>query len=243
MMRRDFFSNWLENVVIDHEITKSNLDYLDRLINLFMCHKISDACELTLENDDMNLSLLVAQTGGGPAVKQLIQHQLCCWREVEADNFIDERRLRVLMMIGGVAAMEGPNKSVINIFENQNWLKCVALQLWYVSSPIASVTDALIAYEENFENEEANVAMPLPNYKSQLERDRKYFDIRYHLLKLFSQRSHPLETLLHPAGYSTDLMDYRLSFLVAQAIESLGYRHLGDACELYNIIFFYQHFE
>jgi nuclear pore complex protein Nup98-Nup96 len=229
MMRRDFFSSWLENVVEDG--SKSNLDYLDRLINLFMCHKISDACELSLENDDMNLSLLIAQTGGGPAVKQLIQHQLCCWHENSADDFIDERRLRVLMMVGGVPAMEGPNSSAINIFENHDWLKCLALQLWYVSSPVASVTDALIAYEQSFENEEANVAMPLPAYKNQLERDPKYFDTRFHLLKLFSQRSHPLETLLHPVGYTTDLMDYRLSFLIAQVLESLGYRHLGDSCE------------
>lgn len=231
MIRRDFFSNWLENVVIDNEISKSNLDYLDRLINLFMCHKISDACELALENDDVNLSLLIAQTGGGPAIKQLIQHQLCCWHEVNADNFIDERRLRVLMMVGGVAAMEGPDNSAINIFESINWLKCLALQLWYVSSPVASVTDTMIAYEQNYANEEANVAMPLPAYKNQLDRERKYFDIRYHLLKLYSQRGHPLETLLHPAGYSTDLMDYRLAFSIGQVLESLGYRHLGDACK------------
>ena len=231
MMRRDFFSHWLENAVIDNEITKSNLDYLDRLINLFVCHKISEACELALENDDINLCLLIAQAGGGPVGRQLIQHQLCCWHEVEADNFVDERRLKVLMMMGGVAAMKGPKDSSLNIYENNDWLKCLALQLWYVSSPVASITDALIAYEENFENEDANVAMPLPDYEEKHARDGKYFDIRYHLLKLFSQRSHPLETLLHPAGYSTDLLDYGLSFLVAQVLESLGYRHLGDSCK------------
>lgn len=233
MMRRDLLSTWLENVVTDNDVFKSNLDYLDRLINLMMCHKVADACDLAFENSDINLSLLLAQSSGSLAVKQLLQHQLSCWHQVEADEFIDERRLKVLMMISGIQAMEGARNSLLNIFENLNWLKCLALQLWYVSTSVSSVTDAIFAYEQNSQNANANVALPVPSYcKTEDAQNFKYYDLRWHLMKLYSQRSHSMEVLLNPANYSKDLMDYRLSFMVLQVLETLGYRHISESCRL-----------
>lgn len=233
MLRRDLLSSWIESVVTDNDLLKANVDYLDRLMNLLMCHKVSEACDLALNNLDINLSLLMAQSSGGPAIRQLIQHQLASWHEVEADEFIDDRRLRVMMLIGGVPAMDGPKHFAMNIFDQLNWLKCLAIQLWYISSPVASVTDALIAYEQNFQQQDFEVSPPSPFYVDQLEqRDFKYYDIRFHLMKLFSHRSHPLEVLLHPANYTTDLMDYRLSFLLFQTLDTLGYHHLSDSCRL-----------
>lgn len=233
MLRRDFFSQWLENVVTDNDVFKSNLDYLDRLINLMMCHKVNDACDLAFENNDINLSLLLAQSSGSLSAKQLLQHQLSCWHEVEADEFIDYRRLKILMIVSGISAMDGAQNKTLNIFENLNWLKCLALQLWYVSSLVSSVTDAIVAYEQNYQNVNANVANPVPPYCSAKDASKcKYYDLRFHLLKLYSQRSHALEVLLNPANYSKDLMDYRLSFLVLQVLETLGYRHISEACRL-----------
>lgn len=231
MLRRDLISSWIETVVTDNDLLKSNVDYLDRVVNLMMCHKVNEACELALENSDINLSLLMAQASGGPAIRQLVQHQLASWHEIEADEFIDTRRLKIMMMIGGVSAMNGPNQTPINIFDQLNWLKCLALQVWYISSPMASVTDAVVAYEQNFHQDDFDVEPPTPSYVAQLEQaDFKYYDIRFHLMKLFSQRSHPLEVLLHPANYTMDLMDYRLSFLLLQTLDTLGYRHLSESC-------------
>lgn len=233
MLRRDLLSSWCENVVADNDALKSNQDYLDRLINLMMCHKVNDACDLAFENNDINLSLLIAQSSSSLAVKQLIQHQLSCWHQVEADDFIDERRLKILMMVGSIPAMEGAHNTTLNIFENLNWVKCLALQLWYISTSVSSATDSILTYEQNSLNEEANVAMPVPSYcKLEEAINCKFSDIRFHLMKLYSQRSHPLEMLLHPANYSKDLMDYRLSFFVLQILETLGYHHLSESCHL-----------
>lgn len=241
MLRRDLLSSWIESVVIGSDLPTSNSDYLDRLLNLMMCHKVNEACDLALENADFNLSLLMAQSSGGPPIRQLIQHQLAGWHEVEADAFIDDRRLRIMMLIAGVSAMNKNSKrddlnsqseqTLINIFDQLNWLKSLALQVWYISSPVASVTDSVLAYGKIFNQEEFKVAPPLPPYVSQLDqRDFKYYDIRFHLLKLFSQRSHPLELLLHPSTYTSDLMDYRLSFLLLQSLDTLGYHHISDSC-------------
>lgn len=54
------------------------------------------------------------------------------------------------------------------------------------------------------------------------------YDIRYHLLKLYSQRSHPMESLLNPSTHTADSMDFRLSWLIMQQLETLGYHHLSE---------------
>jgi nuclear pore complex protein Nup98-Nup96 len=137
------------------------------------------------------------------------------------------------MMVGGFPAMDGPKNSILNIFDGLDWLKCLALQLWYVSSPTSSITDAVMAYELDFNRDAYEIASPSPSYVKQLDqKDSKYQDIRFHLLKLFSQRGLPLEVLLHPANYTMDLMDNRLAFLILQVLDTLGYQHLSESCRL-----------
>lgn len=225
MLRRDFVSNWLESV-INSDNSKGILEYLDNLTNLILCHKISEACELALENGDMNLSLLIAQISSNHTLREFVKEQFFCWNEIEASEFIDERRMKILMIISGISTLSTSRDSIVNIFENQNWLRCFAIHLWFTSSPIASVTDAVMAYESSFQDEDLNVAIPVFSTKR-----NKYIDIRYHLMKLFSQKSYSLESLLHPAGYSHNETDYSLSFLVSQVLETLDYHHLSDACE------------
>lgn len=57
------------------------------------------------------------------------------------------------------------------------------------------------------------------------------YDLRYHILQLYSKRSHSLETLLNPATHTPDPMDYRLSWLLLQTFEALGYRHCSELSE------------
>lgn len=80
-------------------------------------------------------------------------------------------------------------------------------------APTSSITDALFAYDRTFKAEEFYSLPPSPAY---FERDattkesKTIYDLRYHLLQLYSKRSHPLETLLNPATHTPDPMDYRL---------------------------------
>lgn len=91
--------------------------------------------------------------------------------------------------------------------------------MWYLSSPTSSITDALLAYEKSFKTEEFFSLPPTPAYMeenggshNEHERRKSIYDLRYHLLQLFSKRSHPLESLLNPATHTADPMDYRLRY-------------------------------
>ncbi|XP_038105897.1 nuclear pore complex protein Nup98-Nup96 [Culex quinquefasciatus] len=232
MFRRELFSEWIEEVVTEQsakeKVTKKQ-EYLDQLLELIGTHKVLDACELAFESNDTNLAMLLAQISGGPTVRQLIQHQLSSWQTVEADKFIDPRRLKAFMLIAGIPLLSSTH-GTINIFENLNWLKSLALHLWYLCSPTASITDALVAYEKSFEASEFFALPPTPSYTSRvkLTSPKPIQDIRFHLLKLFSVRSHPLEALLNPATHTSDPSDFRLSWFLLQTLETLGYRHCSE---------------
>lgn len=232
MFRRELFSEWIEDVVTEQS-TKEKLtkkqEYLDQLLELIGTHKVLDACELAFECNDTNLAMLLAQISGGPTVRQLIQHQLSSWQTVEADKFIDPRRLKAFMLIAGIPLLSSTH-GTINIFEDLNWLKALALHLWYLCSPTASITDALVNYEKSFEASEFFALPPTPSYTTRIKMTspKPIQDIRFHLLKLFSVRSHPLEALLNPATHTPDPMDFRLSWFLLQTLETLGYRHCSE---------------
>lgn len=87
------------------------------------------------------------------------------------------------------------------------------MHLWYLCSPTSSVTDVLLTYEESFNAEEFYSSSPTPSYyeNSDLKStNRNLFDLKYHILKLYSKRSHSMESLLNPATHTDDPMDYRL---------------------------------
>lgn len=131
--RRELLSQWLEIVVTEKDAAKraqaAKTSYLDYLLNLLMCHKVADACELAFNNDDINLSLLLSQLSGGPSVRQLIQHQLSSWQDVEADAFIAVERLKAFMLVGGIPLLSSAH-GAINIYEDLDWLKSFAVSIF-----------------------------------------------------------------------------------------------------------------
>ncbi|XP_075145470.1 nuclear pore complex protein Nup98-96 [Haematobia irritans] len=236
MCRRNLLSEWLENTLTDKDLLTRSVSkhtYLEHLLDLIMCHKVTEACELAFSYDDANMSLLLAQLSSGPTVRQLMEDQLAAWNSDKADQFIQVERLKMYMLVAGVSLMASSH-GVINTLEGIEWIKVLAIQLWYLSSPTSSITDALLAYEKSFKSEEFFSLPPTPGYmeNNASNKERKtIFDLRYHLLQLFSKRSHPLESLLNPATHTSDPMDYRLSWLLLQTLEALGYRHCSELSE------------
>lgn len=233
MRRRELVSQWLEEVIAQRRgVGKSREDYLSHLLELLFAHKVEEACELAFNNDDVNLSLLLSQISGGPTVRQLVQHQLSCWQDVEADAFIDAKRMKAYMLVAGTPLLTSTN-GIINVFSDTDWITGLAIHLWYLCSPTLSVTDALMGYEQDFSSADDIVAAPYPPYITdyRIESDKPIRDIRFHLLKLYSKRSHRMEALLNPATHTTDCIDFRLSWFLLQTLKTLGYRHCSPLAE------------
>lgn len=104
------------------------------------------------------------------------------------------------------------------------------MNVWYLCSPTASITDALLKYEEA---SIIDAKAPLPAYLENYNGDNvnRIQDIRYHILKLYSARGYSLEKLLNPATHTADFMDFRLSWLLLQTLKSIGYHHCSALSE------------
>lgn len=129
MLRRDLFSKWIEDTVTEKGLlsrTESQGNYLQNLLKLLAAHKVNEACDLAFNNGDMNLSLLLAQTGSGNVVRALVAKQLQSWRETEADKFVDVHRLKAMMLVSGIATYES-SKGLVNIYEDLDWVKSLAV--------------------------------------------------------------------------------------------------------------------
>lgn len=129
MLRRNLFSKWLEHTVADKNLLKrmqSQGNYLQNLLKLLTAHKVTEACELAFGNGDMNLALLLAQTGGGNTVRALVSKQLQSWHETEADKFVDIHRIKAMMLVSGISTYES-SKGLVNIYEDLDWVKSLAV--------------------------------------------------------------------------------------------------------------------
>ncbi|XP_075227929.1 nuclear pore complex protein Nup98-96 [Lycorma delicatula] len=232
MDRKKAVSTWLETYVnesVKDDLAQVEVNSPEAAFALLTGHQIYEACKMAQDMGDHYASLLVSQVGTGEAVRTLAEKQLCQWVETQADKLIDCIRLKLIMLVAGIPLLQA-TETTINIFDGLDWKRAFALHLWYVCSTSASVTDALLKYESAFDNANCYAASPLPSYSVEWETTsgQALFDVSYHLLCLFSFRSHPLERLLNPATHTSDPIDYRLSWLLMQVLEALGYTHLSE---------------
>lgn len=106
----------------------------------------------------------------------------------------------------------------------------LAFHLWYFCSPTTSITDVMLSYEKTLETTENVEISPRPPYvKTHVVATTKPLkDLRHHILHLYSRRTHPMEALLNPATHTPDPLDFRLSWLMLQFLESIGYTHCSE---------------
>lgn len=213
MCRRSLLSEWLENTLMGKDLLAkkvSNHSYLEHMLELLSCHRVSEACELAFNYDDGNLALVLAQLSSGADFRLLMEEQLYAWQQSKSDKYIDLERLKMFMLAAGVPMMQS-SQGAINLLEDKNWLTVLALQLWYFTAPTSTITDALNAYNKAFKADECYAEPPKPSYKeAPATSGTPIYDLRYHLLQLYSKRTHSLEETLNPITHTSDPMDFRL---------------------------------
>ncbi|XP_066587580.1 nuclear pore complex protein Nup98-Nup96 isoform X2 [Prorops nasuta] len=238
MERREAVGEWLKNViepVIEKEILNITND--EEIIFSKLCAlKLEDACQIARKNGDYCLALLMSQLRSGLPVRELVKQQLALWQKTKVDERLSVERLKLYMLVAAESLIYSVH-GTINVFENLDWRKALAIHLWYLSPPTCSVADALELYEMSFVPEDVEVepyaAKPKPEYKendfdAELSNGRNVYDLCFHLLKLYCTGNHPLEQLLNPLTYTADPLDYRLSWIIQEILVALGYNHLSE---------------
>ncbi|KAG8036803.1 hypothetical protein G9C98_004125 [Cotesia typhae] len=238
MIRKEAFSDWLKTVVeeiVQRELSEINSE--DKIMfSLLSANKLEEACEIARKIGDYTLAIFISQLGGFSCVKELARQAIGLWQLTDVVTNMSMSRLKIYMLAAGEELINlTSNDDIVNVCENLDWKRALAVHLWYLSEPTTSITDVLELYEASFNGDPADIyaAAPLPDYKEEdfepeVLGDKKTYDLCYHLLKLYCLGNHSLEQLLNPLTHTADPFDYRLSWLLQQVIVGLGYSHLSE---------------
>ncbi|XP_050771430.1 nuclear pore complex protein Nup98-Nup96 isoform X2 [Gymnogyps californianus] len=239
--RRKAFSRWLSETAagrIEEEVSLSRHgNHVEAVFSCLTGKRIGEACRLAQQSGDHRLALLLSQLAGSQPIRDLLTMQLVDWHRLQADCFIQEERLRIFALLAGKPVWQLSERISINVCSLLDWKRCMAVHLWYLLPPTASISKALAMYESAFQNTpecEKYACCPLPPYLEDsgcvIEEDdnagRPLRDVCFHLLKLYSNRRYDLDQLLDPRSITSDPLDYRLSWHLWEVLRALNYTHL-----------------
>ncbi|XP_054432172.1 nuclear pore complex protein Nup98-Nup96 isoform X3 [Pteronotus mesoamericanus] len=244
--RRRAFSRWLSHTAapqIEEEVSLTRKDNpVEAVFSYLTGKRISEACSLAQQSGDHRLALLLSQLVGSQSVRELLTMQLVDWHQLQADCFIQDERLRIFALLAGKPVWQLSEQKQINVCSQLDWKRSLAVHLWYLLPPTASISRALSMYEEAFQNTsegERYACSPLPSYlegsgcmvEEEQDSRRPLQDVCFHLLKLYSDRHYDLNQLLEPRSITADPLDYRLSWHLWEMLRALNYTHLSEQCE------------
>uniref|UniRef100_A0A8C4R700 Nuclear pore complex protein Nup98-Nup96 n=1 Tax=Eptatretus burgeri TaxID=7764 RepID=A0A8C4R700_EPTBU len=243
--RREALSCWLERAAeepVEAEVSAMGLHMpVEGVFSCLSGRQVSRACKLAHGAGDHRLALLLSQAIGSEPTRQLLSLQLAEWAKLGVDLHILPTRLRVFSLLAGKPIWHLPSKGVVNVCGSLDWKRAFAAHLWYVLSPVASITDALQLYEKAFQGEEdceQYAPPPLPPYVEQgfyhhscddssaNEPGPPVRDACFLLLKLYSDWHYDLQQLCDPSSITADPLDYRLSWHLWTVLQGLDYTHL-----------------
>lgn len=243
--RRRAFSRWLSQTAapqIEEEVSLTRKDNpVEAVFSYLTGKRISEACSLAQQSGDHRLALLLSQLVGSQSVRELLTMQLVDWHQLQADSFIQDERLRIYALLAGKPVWQLSEQKQINVCSLLDWKRSLAVHLWYLLPPTASISRALSMYEEAFQNtsqSDSYACPPLPSYLEgsscvieEKQDSRPLQDVCFHLLKLYSDRHYELNQLLEPRSITADPLDYRLSWHLWEVLRALNYKHLSEQCE------------
>ncbi|XP_036991657.2 nuclear pore complex protein Nup98-Nup96 isoform X4 [Artibeus jamaicensis] len=244
--RRRAFSRWLSHTAapqIEEEVSLTRKDNpVEAVFSYLTGKRISEACSLAQQSGDHRLALLLSQLVGSQSVRELLTMQLVDWHQLQADCFIQDERLRIFALLAGKPVWQLSEQKQVNVCSQLDWKRSLAIHLWYLLPPTASISRALGMYEEAFQSTSEGdryACPPLPSYlegsgcvvEEEPDSRRPLQDVCFHLLKLYSDRHYDLNQLLEPRSITADPLDYRLSWHLWEMLRALNYTHLSEQCE------------
>ncbi|KAK7077511.1 Nuclear pore complex protein Nup98-Nup96 [Halocaridina rubra] len=240
--RAEAVSQWLENVnshvVLEEVLNALGQDddegYLSAIFSHLTARQISAACVLAQSKGDRHLALLLAQSCmGDESPCQILAQQLSNWAEGGTDSLMSSSRLILYALLAASPTHHASNMTV-NTCQGLDWKRAFALHLWYVCPATSTIAEVLQEYDQAAGlkgDAPAYCAAPVPFYLSQhiiKDQLKVKFDVCYHLLKLFTDSTHRLESLLNPATITSDPVDVTVSWFLWRILKSLGYQHLNE---------------
>ena len=215
-------------------------------------NKVDNAVQAAISVGNVKLAALVAQAGGDDDFRAEILSQLGLWKEQRIDAHISEPTRKVYALLAGVIDVlegsgSGPGGVRIetcqdaHISADLDWKRAFGLHLWFGQPVDSAIADAFDSYETAWTEGRYNVAPPLPWYSENAIAGKpktrwnltstadSHPDALYSMIRLFSDSSSSLSTLLTPLSFNSSPIDYRLCWhLYVIMSRCLGVRDFSD---------------
>lgn len=192
--------------------------------------RIKEAAKLAMEHNLPELSLNIAAFSVSNA-KDFLAMQINDWKRTGAIKYFSETMIKIYLLLSGT-----PVCGATNICNDLEWLRAFAVHVWYVSSHLDPLGNAVESFEKAFK-ELCYATTPVPSYyKGNL--DKPPYDILYQIILLFTKKNVTLNSVLNPATYTNNMTDYRLSWFLLQVFTALKVGVISEHARNYICISF-----
>ena len=249
-MRREAFSLWIQESVkhqTEQEATKTGISVAEHIRVLLSGRQVGKAVVAAIEGRYLRLATIIGQIGGpgsrcvlregdgegavyrgngapgrggtDESTLKALQTQLAVWLEMEQKGtYFSEECMSVWRLLSGNVDCWDEKVCPSNL----DWKRALGLFYWYGEGGRWEIPKAVETYERYCEAFE--LPRPLPPYMRTTNATREsglVYDVCFHLLKLVADSTHPLEEALHPKTYTSNDLDYRLSWVLGMVLSTV----------------------
>lgn len=101
----------------------------------------------------------------------------------------------------------------------------------YIQPNSDAIGDALDAYQNAFEGDDAYAGKPFKTYDcSLMDVDDEFatYDVCYHLMKLYTDSAYEIYKITNPLTHTRDPLDFNFSWFLYNTLQSLGYTQMSE---------------
>uniref|UniRef100_A0A915APT2 Nuclear pore complex protein Nup98-Nup96 n=1 Tax=Parascaris univalens TaxID=6257 RepID=A0A915APT2_PARUN len=214
LAQRDCVGNWLRETIAAKRL-KLPASSNKRILFHVLSGNLSEAVDEAIA---ANYPLLaVALSSFMEADRTPYKEQIEFWTQSQAVEFIDEDLLKIYMVMAGMMHADLKTKRLF-VCDGLNWMRALGVFVWYHCPHFDPLGEVLSAFEEDLRERGCRESLGT--------------SVIYELMKLSSDRSHPLEVLLDPCAFIDCPLDFHLSWHLWCVLRSIGYDHIESSVEL-----------
>jgi nuclear pore complex protein Nup98-Nup96 len=229
-LRKIALSTWLEKHArpsVERDLAAAQQGP-ERVFSLLTGHQVDRAAEASAQGGDIRLAVLVAQADGTQPFREQMRAQLETWRAGNNDAHISKSYRRVYALLAGIVdVLEGvPDRDAVNasasviVSEGLDWLRALALQLWYGSSTEAPIAVAVNTFQDRLKG-------PHPPAGPLLASGAE--DALFKMITLYCDEDQSLDSLLQSDGLDVSPLDVSVQWHLYNVVaRSLGIRDVAD---------------
>jgi Nuclear protein 96 len=198
--------------------TATDPETYSTIFRLLSCHRIQDAVKVAESTGHYRLALLLSQINTNDTFTLLMDKQLSQWIVYDANKTMSTEIITIYRLLAGLVLDCYDEYS--SLLRDMPWTQSLSLLFWYSLGSLSTLSDTLIVYKEAMEMDQT----PLPIIVSTKTSNGSSTNVLFSLLQvLFEDSSEDnLIQLLHPQGYTKDVLDYRLAFTSTLLLQCLN---------------------